>query len=1226
MRAVNFSMNSAKEGNDFFIYCNNINEQVTNSLFSLDYSQSSFSDDKAFCGIDISQEVINILSLIRFYRSEQIFVTSSDSLDNNTCGSVKSPCQTVSEGVKHIDEGYARFLWILDEAEVGGEAVMDDLTVRSRLKENCRIILSKEYASTSADSSLIQTADDVVITLCDFAFGSAFQSKHVSVLNQINGTTSITQCSFTGEDETVAIHSALFSVQKGRLDILKTSISLLTVGGSLIRTEQEGNALLSNSTVSNINANNGILDGKQGNASLERVNITNCNSNFSIFAFSSQSCGSLLKVKISTIEIKDGAVILINADKNPDDISSHSSFSALQLPNEEAINHALTINTLTVEHVKRTTNGACVISASGESTLLSSSSSLSSPYSSLSASNPFTLQFTNCSFIDCYSPSTKGSIASFFSCPDIQLHDCLFDGSTVSAAATTTSNNKNAKVNDDKRKRISNAKLDDPEICTWQGSLLHLEQSNAVIEIATFANSAKGGLSITKSNATLSKSDFEGNKPNIPGFESVNRNIHCVGQESMLTVENVDGSGDESDAATSSLWILNEGCKLSGAAADRQSPFFIPSLKRATNRTVGDNREIAVSGSLLIPCDLSFRIIYDHSSSSEIVNHEFSSFVSEAEAIATVPEAEIAEKGDKSVMSVQLVFNEKNGGNPSYSTILMLQNTTVADSPDDGRISQVNNGGNSTWMIAFIIAIVLVLILLILIIVQIAWKKRKGNKAENQMMYLKEIEMENEDMMDNPLNGTRKAMNKMGTMDLRCADGTTSEILLGNSSDSYNSKDALLPNMSSTVEIAGLDTIDVATLKREGMDGRGGGGRWRSGDETTSTATSELDSFSSCASDMAPTTSSISNLIEGMSCETPFEKIIVDLRDSLFVHVHQPSQIPTHDGDPRPTKAFSYPSSSDARTESGKSGQDGKDSQQANNTALLATRKEQYASQVLFWALNGCQHLMEIDPKNAILANLSPHCILFGDEGVIVLGVELDDELTLGGGSRSRKGVSTATTTIGNRNGNERGGGASTKTGNLGTNTSSYDVLFTDDSLRWKAPELVKETSEANEKTLAFSVGMMLWEISTENVPFEDVDALTAAMKLASYELPALSEVFGEEMRKIIKQCLSRSQQERPSLIELKRMLISQFPEGMTAMTMSDAIDLDTTASERLMSDVEESEEEQNKSGYDDEEEEDNESYASESVAESIRTEKEEDDSASLKSGDSMFSSLKDEE
>ncbi|KAH7822650.1 uncharacterized protein MONOS_7267 [Monocercomonoides exilis] len=773
MRAVNFSMNNAKEGKDFFIFCNNINEQVTNALFSLDYSQSSFSDDKAFRGSDATETDVNLLSLIRFYRSEQIFVTSSDSLDNNTCGSVKSPCETVSEGVKHVDEGYARFLWILDEADMGGEAVTDDLTVRSRLKENCKIILSKEYANTTAGSSLIQTADDVVITLCDFAFGSAFQSKHVSVFNQINGTTSITQCSFTGEVETATIHSALFSVQKGRLDILKTSISLLTVGGSLIRTGQEGNALLSNSTVSNINANNGILDGKQGNASLERVNITNCNSNTSVFAFSSQSRSSLLKVKISTIEIKDGAVILINADKNPDDISSHSSFSALQLPNDEATNHALTINTLTVEHVKRTTNGACVISASGESTLLSSSSSL---YSSLSASTPFTLQFTNCSFIDCYSPSTKGSIASFFSCPDIQLRDCLFDGSTVSAA--TMSNIKNAKVNDDKHKRISNAQLDDPEICTWQGSLFHLEQSNAVIEIATFANSAKGGLSIAKSNATLSKSDFEGNKPNIFGFESVNRNIHCVGQESMLTVENVDGSGDESDAATSSLWILNEGCKISGAAADRQSPFFIPSLKRATNRTVGDNREITVSGSLLIPCDLSFRIIYDHSSSSEIVNHEFSSFVSETEAIATVPEAEIAEKGDKSVMSIQLVFNEKNGGNPSYSTILMLQNLSKDDSSSlNDIISQSDAGGNSAWMIACIVCAAFLVLFVIMTIILIVFLRKFSTCSEEKILEMKE-DIQNLEEKLSRTNKVKDSRFQKEEMPSTLLEGMTSQIPL----------------------------------------------------------------------------------------------------------------------------------------------------------------------------------------------------------------------------------------------------------------------------------------------------------------------------------------------------------------------------------------------------------------------------------------------------------------
>ncbi|KAH7823247.1 uncharacterized protein MONOS_827 [Monocercomonoides exilis] len=771
MKSVNFSMNNAFYGKDFFIFCDNINEQVTNELFSLDYSQTTFKDDKAFCGTDASQTDINLLSLIRFYRSEQIFVSSSAQEEDSMCGTENVPCRSVSEGMKHINEGYMRFLCIIAQADLGGETVMNALSVRPFRNENYKINMMREYANTTADSSLIQTADEVTITLCDFAFGSGFESKHVSVFNQINGTTSITQCTFTGEDETVTIHSALFSIQKGRLDILKISISSLTVSSSLIRTEQEGNVLLSNSTVSNINANNGVLDGKQGNVSLERVNITNCNSNFSIFAFSSQSCGSLLKVKISTIEIKDGAVILINTDKNPDDISSHSSFSALQLPKQEVINHMLAVNALTVEHVKRTTNGACVISASGKSTLLSSSSL---PYSSLSASTPFTLQFTNCTFIDCNSPSTKGSIASFFSCPDIQLHDCLFDGSTVSETAS----NMKAAVNDDKHKRMANAQLDDPEICTWQGSLLHLEQSSAAIEMSTLANSAKGGISITKSNATLLKSDFEGNKPNIPGFESMSRNIHCVGQESTLNVEGIVGSRYETDATTSSLWILNEECKLSGAAADRQSPFFIPSLKRATNRTTGDNREIAMSGSLLIPCDLSFRIIYDHSSSSEIVNHEFFSFVSETEAIATVPEAEIAEKGDKSVISVQLVFNEKSSGNPSYSTILMLQNLSKDDSSSlNDIISQSDAGGNTAWMIACIVCAAFLVLFVIMTIILIVFHRNFLTRSEVKITEMKD-DIKN---LEEKLSRTNKEKDnrfKSEEMPSTLLEGMTSQIPL----------------------------------------------------------------------------------------------------------------------------------------------------------------------------------------------------------------------------------------------------------------------------------------------------------------------------------------------------------------------------------------------------------------------------------------------------------------
>ncbi|KAH7822377.1 uncharacterized protein MONOS_15909 [Monocercomonoides exilis] len=52
---------------------------------------------------------------------------------------------------------------------------------------------------------------------------------------------------------------------------------------------------------------------------------------------------------------------------------------------------------------------------------------------------------------------------------------------------------------------------------------------------------------------------------------------------------------------------------------------------------------------------------------------------------------------------------------------------------------------------------------------------------------------------------------------------------------------------------------------------------------TSSTDTSDSDSTFVRSESLCPTTSSMSNLVDAMACSSPHEKLIVDLRDSLFM-------------------------------------------------------------------------------------------------------------------------------------------------------------------------------------------------------------------------------------------------------------------------------------------------------------------------------------------------------
>ncbi|KAH7814892.1 uncharacterized protein MONOS_18382 [Monocercomonoides exilis] len=64
---------------------------------------------------------------------------------------------------------------------------------------------------------------------------------------------------------------------------------------------------------------------------------------------------------------------------------------------------------------------------------------------------------------------------------------------------------------------------------------------------------------------------------------------------------------------------------------------------------------------------------------------------------------------------------------------------------------------------------------------------------------------------------------------------------------------------------------------------------------TSTTGTSDTESTFVRGEDLCPTTSSMSNLVDAMACSSPHEKLIVDLRDSLFMLLHGKNE--ERDGD-----------------------------------------------------------------------------------------------------------------------------------------------------------------------------------------------------------------------------------------------------------------------------------------------------------------------------------------
>ncbi|KAH7823404.1 uncharacterized protein MONOS_4689 [Monocercomonoides exilis] len=122
----------------------------------------------------------------------------------------------------------------------------------------------------------------------------------------------------------------------------------------------------------------------------------------------------------------------------------------------------------------------------------------------------------------------------------------------------------------------------------------------------------------------------------------------------------------------------------------------------------------------------------------------------------------------------------------------------------------------------------------------------------------------------------------------------------------------------------------------------------------SSTSSNDSDSSFVRMEDMCPTTSSMSNLVDATACSSPHEKLIVDLRDSLFMLLH------------------------------------GRNEKKEMAIGTLQER-EVTAAQILFWVANGALHSFdEMENPLSSLENLSPHIVLFSEHMVITIAMHSD--------------------------------------------------------------------------------------------------------------------------------------------------------------------------------------------------------------------------------------------
>ncbi|KAK2958378.1 hypothetical protein BLNAU_6648 [Blattamonas nauphoetae] len=108
---------------------------------------------------------------------------------------------------------------------------------------------------------------------------------------------------------------------------------------------------------------------------------------------------------------------------------------------------------------------------------------------------------------------------------------------------------------------------------------------------------------------------------------------------------------------------------------------------------------------------------------------------------------------------------------------------------------------------------------------------------------------------------------------------------------------------------------------------------------------------------------------------------------------------------------------------------------------------------------------------------------------------------------------------------------------------------------RWQAPEIYEGKEKVSaEKAAVFSLGLILWELETESVPFGEVDSTNAQRLLGTGFQPFADRSVGVELMIIIEKCLSLKPDDRPTLQDLITSLESSslFSDNQTQQNQVD--------------------------------------------------------------------------
>ncbi|KAK2943073.1 hypothetical protein BLNAU_22016 [Blattamonas nauphoetae] len=182
--------------------------------------------------------------------------------------------------------------------------------------------------------------------------------------------------------------------------------------------------------------------------------------------------------------------------------------------------------------------------------------------------------------------------------------------------------------------------------------------------------------------------------------------------------------------------------------------------------------------------------------------------------------------------------------------------------------------------------------------------------------------------------------------------------------------------------------------------------------------------------------------------------------------------------------------------------------------------------------VNGLKQVVDHRGWSDVLTRLSSHWILIDTAGNVQLKLQMN-------ASEAEQEAAQAQMQNPNIAGNENEQHGHETRGPVGNEEKEKSGM---DGLRWRAPEVVASGVGGQvdgHKASVFSLGLVLWEIETGQVPFGEVDAVNAQRQSGTGIGPKMESLQNTEFVSLIHRCVSVNPKDRPTLSEIGEFLSS---------------------------------------------------------------------------------------